>query len=245
MTKNMRYVLFGVMVVFIAACGQTGVRPRVQTRDVNLPRPARILVVNFAVSEDEVTEYQGIMRQQPNIKDPVQREREIAKQVSETMAVELADGLRGMGFVVERASRDTAITGSDVLIAGQFVKVDEGNPLHRVVIGFGSGESFVDTQVQVYQGEGRRKLLEFATHSDSGKMPGAAPTLGAGAVAQGGITAGMVVTSAATSGFKTYQSGVERMAANSADQVVRYTSEFFAKQGWIRPDQVKKARIAY
>jgi hypothetical protein len=35
------------------------------------------------------------------------------------------------------------------------------------------------------------------------------------------------------------------MTANSADQVVRYLSEFFLKQGWIRKEQVRKARIAY
>ena len=35
-----------------------------------------------------------------------------------------------------------------------------------------------------------RKLLEFTTQSDSGKLPGAAPTLRVGAVAQGGVTQG-------------------------------------------------------
>jgi hypothetical protein len=78
---------------------------------MNLQRPARVLVSNFAVSEDEVKEYQGIMRQQPTIKDAVQRERELARQVVEVMAVELVDGLRAMGFVVERVERGTVATG--------------------------------------------------------------------------------------------------------------------------------------
>jgi spore maturation protein SpmB len=87
--------------------------------------------------------------------------------------------------------------------------------------------------------------MEFATHADSGKLPGAATTLSAGAVAHGGVTVGMVVASAAVSGVKTYKSEVARMAAASGDQVVRYLSEFFTRQGWIRSDQVRKARIAY
>ena len=90
-----------------------------------------------------------------------------------------------------------------------------------------------------------KKLLDFATHSDSGMMPGAAPMLAAGAAVQGGVTAGMVVANTAISGTKTYNSDVARMAAASGDQVVRYLSEFFAQQGWIRSDQVRKARIAY
>ena len=68
-------------------------------------------------------------------------------------------------------------------------------------------------------------------------MPGAAPTLGAGAAVQGGVTAGMVVANTAISGVKTYNSDVARMAAASGDQVVRYLSEFFAQQGWIGADQ--------
>jgi hypothetical protein len=47
----------------------------------------------------------------------------------------------------------------------------------------------------------------------------------------------------AVSGVKTYKSDVARMAASSGDQAVRYLSEFFAKQGWIRADQVRKARL--
>jgi hypothetical protein len=132
-----------------------------------------------------------------------------------------------------------------LVIDGQFLTVDEGNPLHRLVVGFGTGGSTVQTQVQVYQAPEARKLLEFTTQSDSSKLPGAAPTLAAGAVAQGGVTAGMVVANATVSGVKTYKSDVARMAAASGDQVARYLSEFFAKQGWIRPDQVRKARVVY
>jgi hypothetical protein len=37
---------------------------------------------------------------------------------------------------------------------------------------------------------------------------------------------------------------VARMAAARGDHVVRYLSEFSAIQGWIRQDQVRKARVA-
>jgi hypothetical protein len=230
---------------FISACGQAGVRNMKVTQDQNLPRPSRILVADFAVSEREVKEYQGIMRQQPTIKDPAERERQLATEVKDALAGEVVDGLRALGFAVERVSRGTQATGNDLLIDGYFFTVDEGNPLHRLVIGFGSGVSTVDSQVHVYQGDDSRKLLEFTTHSDSGKLPGAAPIMGAGAVAAGGVTAGMVAANAAVSGVKTYNSDVARMAAASGDQVVRYLSEFFARQGWIRPDQVRKARMSY
>ncbi len=222
MVKHKFGTIFGALLwCGLAACGQTGIRNAVLTQEKNLPRPGRILVYDFAVSEREVTEYQGIMRQQPSVKDS------------------------GVGFTIERVSRGTATTGNELLVDGQFLTVDEGSPLRRLVIGFGSGTSTVESRAQIYQGGDGRKILEFTTHSDSGMMPGAAATLGAGAAVQGGVTAGMVVANTAISGVKTYNSDVARMAAASGDQVVRYLSEFFAQQGWIRSDQVRKARIAY
>jgi hypothetical protein len=244
--KSSVHIVSGALAFFFfSACGQTGVRNIKLTQEKNLSRPARILVADFAVSEREVREYQGIMRQQPTIKDPAERERQLAAEVKDALAGEVVDGLRALGFTVERVARGTQPTGNDMLIDGYFFTVDEGNPLHRLVIGFGSGASTVDSQVQVYQGDDSQRVLEFTTHSDSGILPGAAPTMAAGAVAQGGVTAGMVAANAAVSGVKTYKSDVARMAAASGDQAVRYLSEFFVRQGWIRPDQVRKARRAY
>jgi len=58
--------------------GPTGVRNIRVTQEKSLPRLSRILVYDFAGSQREVTEYQGIMRQQPSNKDPVERRRQIA-----------------------------------------------------------------------------------------------------------------------------------------------------------------------
>ena len=234
-----------LLLCFVVGCSQTGIRRTALVPDTNLPRPTRILVVDFAVNDREVKEYQGIMRQQPTIKDASERERLLAVEVKDAMAQEIVDGLKPLGFIVERVGRDSKATDTDLLIDGQFITVDQGNPLRRFVIGFGNGSSAVESHVQVYQGPDARKLLDFTTQSDSGKMPGAAPMLGAGAVVSGGVSAGMVVTNAAVSGVKTYNSDVARMAAGSGDQVARYLSEFFAKQGWIRADQVRKARMVY
>ena len=229
----------------VSACAQTGIRRAALVAETDLPRPHRILLYDFAVSEEEVKEYQGIMRQQPSIKDAAERERLLAKEVKDALAEEVVDGLTPLRFVVERVGRESKATGSDLVIDGRFLSVDEGNPLSRLVIGFGTGSSTVQSQVQVYQGTEARMLMEFTTQSDSSKMPGAAPMLGAGAVVQGGVSAGMVAANATVSGVKTYNSDVARMAAASGDQVARYLSEFFAKQGWIRADQVRKARKIY
>lgn len=91
------------------------------------------------MSEREVTEYQGIMRQQPSVKDPVERQRQLANEVKDAVAEEVVDGLRALGFTVESVSRGTAATGNELLVDGRFLIVDEGNPLRRLVIGLARG----------------------------------------------------------------------------------------------------------
>jgi hypothetical protein len=245
MPNKIRVLVAALLCFWVSACAQTGIRRAALVAETDLRRPMRILLYDFAASEEEVKEYQGIMRQQPNIKDVAERERLLAKEVKDALAEEVVDGLTPLGFVVERVGRESKATGSDLVIDGRFLSVDEGNPLSRLVIGFGTGSSTVQSQVQVYQGKEARMLMEFTTQSDSSSMPGAAPMLGAGAVVQGGVSAGMVAANAAVSGVKIYKSDVARMAAASGDQVARYLSEFFAKQGWIRQDQVRKARMVY
>jgi hypothetical protein len=245
MPNKIRVLVAALLCFWVSACAQTGIRRAALVAETDLRRPMRILLYDFAASEEEVKEYQGIMRQQPNIKDVAERERLLAKEVKDALAEEVVDGLTPLGFVVERVGRESKATGSDLVIDGRFLSVDEGNPLSRLVIGFGTGSSTVQSQVQVYQGKEARMLMEFTTQSDSSSMPGAAPMLGAGAIVQGGVSAGMVAANAAVSGVKIYKSDVARMAAASGDQVARYLSEFFAKQGWIRQDQVRKARMVY
>lgn len=240
-----RILQSALLLAFVAACGQTGIRNTLVRAPADVSRPERILVYDFAARAEDVKEYQGIMRQQPTIKDPAERERLLAQEVKDAFADELVEGLRSLGFLVERVPRGTLATGNEMLIDGQFLTVDEGNPLHSLVIGFGNGSSTVQTQVQVYQAPNARKVMEFTTQSEGSKMPGAATTMAAGAAVAGGVTAGMVAANAAVSGVKTYKSDVARMAAASGDQVTRYLSEVFAKQGWIRPDQVRKARVVY
>jgi hypothetical protein len=244
-TKNVAWLCAALACLLIGACGQTGIRKPTRTPEADLPRPGSILVYDFAVSDQGVKEYQGIMRQQPAIKKTSERERLLGQEVKDALATELVDGLKALGFMVERVPRGTRIGDRDLLIDGQLLTIDEGNPFERLVVGFGRGASAVITRVQVYQAPQSRSLLAFTTQSDSGKLPGIAPLLGAGAVAQGGVNAETVVTNATVSGVKTYKSEVARMAADSGDQVVRYLSEFFAEQGWIRPDQVRRARMVY
>ena len=242
--KNLAKILgIALSAVYVCACARTVVRPETEVLSLGLPRPQQIIVYNFAVTESELKENQGSVKKVPDEGISAGERHEIGRQAANALAEELVRGLHDLGFTAERKPRGTPIGSHQLLIDGMFLDVDEGSLLKRLVIGFGVGASKIDTEVHVRYGTEHRKALDFRTHADSGKMPGAAATMGAGAVVQGGVTAGMAATSAGAGAVKAYHSEVERMAAHSAHQAVAYLSEFFAKQGWIHPDQVMKVTL--
>ena len=131
----------------------------------------------------------------------------------------------------------------DLLIDGEFENVDQGNPLRRVIIGFGSGAARLETRARVYQGAERRRILEFIVTSESGTFPGAVATAPAVVAAPASVAVGVGVTGGRV--IDTGSTSVASMATSNAEQAARYLSEFFAKQGWIAASQAKKARIGY
>jgi hypothetical protein len=228
-----------------SGCTQTWVRPVARTSQRALSPPARILVLDFAISEKEITEYQGIMRQQPSERNPVKRQLELGRNVAETLTRQLSYGLQELGLNVERAPRGVPTRDGDLIIDGRFISVDEGSPLRRWVIGFGSGAAKLETRFRILRGRQQEKLLEFDTKSDSGMMPGAFATTPAGAVAPPAMSVALTAGGAVNAGLNVQSSPVARIAVANADHAVRYLSEFFAQQGWIDPHRVKKARLAY
>lgn len=234
----------------VGGCAKTVVKPQYeQQTSTQTMRPSRVLVYDFAVSAAQVSENQGLFAAVVNsLGDTTENERElaIAQEVRDRMAEDLVAGIRDLGLPAQRAPKGTPLPSDAIAVTGLFLNVDEGNRLHRTVIGFGAGQSKVDAQVQVYapSSSSPAKLLEFNTHADSGSMPGVAVTGAAGAAASGGMTAGAAAANMAVNGVKGYRSQVDEMAGRSADQTVAYLSQFFAKQGWIPTEKVKQAKMA-
>jgi hypothetical protein len=209
-----------------------------------VPRPSRIAIGNFSVDHAAVMEYQGIFRQQPSNRNPLERQRLLASAVSETLSTELISKLNALGFVAERAPRGIAVDDDVITIEGEFIRIDEGNPLRRFIVGLGSGAAKVQTRLTVYRGSQRIKLLEFITDAESGKLPGAAITFVAGSAVPPLASAGLITANAVASRLQN-SPDVRYLARSSAAQAAQYLSQYFVSQQWIRPDQVKKVRAAH
>jgi Domain of unknown function (DUF4410) len=239
-----RRIFFAVWVALVSSCAQTFVQPIAHNMTKNLPAPTRILVYDFAVDNSRISEYQGIMRQQPSVRDPQERQRALGKNVGTEVTVNLIVGLRRMGFAVERAPRGTMPGKNDLIIDGRVLIVDEGNPLRRLAIGFGSGAARLETQVGVSGMNEQKQLLEFSIRTDSGRLPGAVVTLPVGAALPVVLSLGVAVGSAVAKGVNENSAGLHQMAVASAEQTVQYLRPFFARQGWIRGVAADNSRPA-
>jgi hypothetical protein len=74
-------------------------------------------------------------------------------------------------------------------------------------------------------------------------MPGTVATVPVGAAAPVAVSVGVAAGGVVSTGLQADVSTDSLMAAASADQALRYLSEFFARQGWIDAAKIKKARI--
>jgi uncharacterized protein DUF4410 len=236
-----RSFLFAVLLL-LTSCAQTSIRPTARSTGPKLPPPARILLYDFQFTAADVNEYQGIMRQQPSIRSAVARQHEIGKAASEALATNLTDGLRRLGFIVQRVPRGTAAGITDLVIDGQFVSVDEGSPLRRLVIGFGAGAAIMESRVRLRGMNQKKNFVEFTTRAESGRLPGAVATVPVGAALPAGISLGLAAGGVVASSMSANTSNITGLATANANQTLRYLADFFADQGWISFGQAKAAR---
>ena len=228
----------GFVLLFIGlglnGCSHTKATNLHQASSVSIERPARVLVQDFSVTQEAVKSSTTPLAKLENLasSDHGQGAKlELQKEVGNTLSDELVSRIKKLGFDVVRVDVGKRPASNEVLISGAFTNVDEGNSLRRAVIGFGAGQSSVDSDV-VVSSSNNQMLLSFKAHSDSGNAPGAAATAGVGAAAEVGTTA-IVATNVARGGAKAYQSASAHQADNLAEKISEEFENFAKSQGWI------------
>jgi len=101
-----------------------------------------------------------------------------AKKLVDTVSKSLIKDLEKAGYKTERLGLNDPVPASGALLSGVFTEVDEGNRLHRAVLGFGSGSAKMELYVTLSDLAHPEKPLYNVTQDDtSGKKPGAVITL--------------------------------------------------------------------
>ncbi|MGH7814582.1 MAG: DUF4410 domain-containing protein [Candidatus Binataceae bacterium] len=241
MTPTMPKHLTGIFLIFaIAAAGCAGAKVTKSTQNAPLSatRPDRIVVYPFAVDSNDVTLNQGFFasRYRKWSGENVTAEQDkIAHDTAENVCVKVAATLAQKGYPAVCQNRGVPVTGDNVLVMdGEFTGVSEGNRARRMIIGLGAGASVLNANVQVYQraGAAARQIMQFTTHADSGKMPGAGIMGPAGAAAGGAAAIASVGVNVAAAGVKTHTSSTGFLADKTATQIVDIVTQYYTQHGW-------------
>ena len=113
------------------------------------------------------------------------------------------------------------------LVRGEFVTVQQGSRLLRSAIGFGAGQTEVETRVQVYDlaQDSSTPFLTFSTTGGSGSEPGALLALSTDPLelAVGGVSGAA--------------HGLSEDTKRTAREITAEFSDYMYKQGWISESQ--------
>jgi len=224
---------------FSAGCATTQVTPTMQYTGA-LPRPQRILVYRFASNPEEVQ-----LDNSPTVMaswraagtTASSEQQQVAISVADAVADNLVTEIQALGMPAQRAAGPPPEDGIPTLaITGQFMAIDEGSRALRMTIGLGAGQSSVISNVQVFNvfPAGRRMVDAFEVTAQSGRKPGAAETMGAGAAA-GTLATAAVVTGASSVASEAFGANVDDDAKRTAKKIASMLSNFFAQQGWTGP----------
>ncbi len=220
----------------LAGCASSDVTARRSyVGDEKIARPGRVIVHNFAATADDIAADAAIAGHYDRRSKP-QTAEEIAlgRQLGDLVARELVKDILEMGLPAERAGSGPAPQVGDLVIKGEFISIDEGSRVKRMLIGFGAGAAKLKTFVEGYQvtASGLRPLGSAEVKAAGGKMPGMLVPMA------GGAAAGRIATSAAISGGTNIAKeigpeSVEGAAKRTAEEIAKVLREAFKKRGWI------------
>jgi Domain of unknown function (DUF4410) len=234
----MHRIAIGLYIVLVlAGCASTDAEvTRANAANARLPYPSQILVYDFAISPSEVSpDSVATDRLSGAGDDPYENaEREqLERQVAAIVAEGVASELRELGLPATRW-RGAPPAGANIYaIEGQFVTIDEGNALRRMIIGFGAGGTEVRTLVQAYYISGGRKSLlgEAEVSAESSNKPGLAAAIPVGAAVTSLGTAAAVQSGIGV--ISEMNTDVQEGAEDTAEAIVELLKPRMEDHGWI------------
>lgn len=159
--------------------GQTQSGPQFFTKDMT------VYVSDFELDAQNVKVDKGgiVGEVRPGILERPRKRRERdpetqAKKLVDLMSESIVDDLRKAGYRSERLATGEARPATGAWVHGVFTEVDEGNRIHRAVLGFGSGETKMSLYVTLTDlSRPETPLYDQTTNENSGKKIGAAITM--------------------------------------------------------------------
>lgn len=232
-----RVAQFLAVAAMLAGCSKANMQTSQTYFGPPVGRPDHIVVSYYSITPDQVRLNQGVGARVMRASDdkPLNAlELQAAQDTQAALAERIVECLRTYGLPAELATGG-GMRGDTMLVQGQIVGIDQGNRTRRVLIGLGAGRSSVSADTQIYyatESSAPRFMMSFEGEADSGRMPGAAATMGAGAVAQN-VGRSAMLTGATHAGAETRRVTDTAEANKLADAIALRIGQFAVDQGWI------------
>ena len=226
--------LVALVTIFLVGCAGGSAKQTIHYQGGEpLPRPRAVYIYNFAVNSNEVM----VDTFGPNFmssgKADISKKLQEGKNFANALANQLVIKLAKVGITAHRATMSTNIPINSLVVKGQFVKIDAGDKLARVTIGFGAGSEELIAQAQVYQARenGLQQISTGESEAHGRKTPGVA---GPAAVAIGaGMVVGVVVSSVMNLKSEAIDGSMKTNVNNLAEGFVKNAVRFYEQQGWM------------
>lgn len=191
-----------------------------------LQKPDRVIVYDFTAPDSVKTDrLPGVpQRLKGNSKDDV--EQQVEDQITDDLLKGLQKKLKSSGIPVEKGTPDMQAPSNALTVRGAVTKLDQGHRLRRGTVGLGAGASDVETDCKLSLETGGNSVLfsELTTVAKSGKKPGAAVTMGAGAAP---------AVSAGVTGATAHKSTAQGDSARTGSALAKHIAGLMKAQGWI------------
>lgn len=140
-----------LVLALAAGCATTEVASRQEYTGGPIPRPARIIVHDFASSAADIPpgSFAAGQYAQPSA-PPTAQESAAGRELGAEVAKSLVAEIQAMGLPAVRALGQPPARPGEVVFMGYFESVDTGDLAKRVVLGFGSGAAHLQTAVEGY-----------------------------------------------------------------------------------------------
>ena len=224
--------LHWLLLVALSSCTNVNTEADRQIAEQRSPRPAMIVVHDFAVSPEEVEA--GPPLSSARLVDDSARtaaEKAVGDAFADEFAAALTDEIRKLGLPAERAAAPDLPSGGVVSIEGRFISL-AGDPSAPGIVGFAGGWPDVIADVQLYgddpSGERLSEDLEVSLSEGGHELPAAL-------LADPTITAGQITTTPGLSAAQ--QTRLATAARQAAATVAGQLRPYFVGRGWLSPTE--------
>lgn len=226
--KRFFYSLYWCSVACLISCARTYVQPLLEYEGTQqLQPPDLVLIHNFlAPPPDDAPDQDS----QAEIED----RGHLTEEANHELCTTLIEEMNKLGVTAQKASDTISPVENTLSIEGEFLCLEEGSRLKRLLLGFGAGAAQINTIVRIFLHSGNHKelLQEFMVTVETPDKAGIGPAmLGFDPLAGGGIISA-TVSSSVTAASETWKNDIEALSDTLAKEIVKTLLEFSIRQGW-------------